>query len=95
MGLVKGEYDAKASGFLPGGASLHNCMSGHGPDAGSFERASTADVSRPERIADTLAIMFETRWVLHPTRQALESGQLQPDYQQAWQALKKNFTGAR
>ncbi len=39
MGLIRGEYDAKAEGFLPGGASLHNCMSGHGPDATSYERA--------------------------------------------------------
>ncbi|MGA9984543.1 MAG: homogentisate 1,2-dioxygenase, partial [Acidobacteriaceae bacterium] len=40
MGLVFGEYDAKAEGFLPGGASLHNCMSGHGPDAETWEKAS-------------------------------------------------------
>ena len=42
MGLVYGEYDAKAEGFLPGGGSLHNCMSGHGPDATTFEAASNA-----------------------------------------------------
>jgi homogentisate 1,2-dioxygenase len=41
MGLVYGEYDAKAEGFLPGGASLHNCMSGHGPDADTYAKAST------------------------------------------------------
>ena len=29
MGLIAGVYDAKADGFAPGGASLHNCMSGH------------------------------------------------------------------
>ena len=40
MGLVHGAYDAKAEGFAPGGASLHNCMSGHGPDAATFEKAS-------------------------------------------------------
>ncbi len=40
MGLIQGVYDAKADGFLPGGASLHNCMSGHGPDAETFEKAS-------------------------------------------------------
>ena len=33
MGLVHGAYDAKAEGFVPGGASLHNSMTGHGPDA--------------------------------------------------------------
>jgi homogentisate 1,2-dioxygenase len=36
MGLVHGTYDAKAEGFLPGGASLHNAMSAHGPDAATF-----------------------------------------------------------
>jgi homogentisate 1,2-dioxygenase len=38
MGLIHGAYDAKAEGFVPGGASLHNCMSGHGPDAATFEK---------------------------------------------------------
>ncbi len=47
MGLIAGVYDAKADGFAPGGASLHNCMSGHGPDAATFEKASRADTSRP------------------------------------------------
>ena len=28
---------AKAEGFLPGGASLHSCMSPHGPDTVTFE----------------------------------------------------------
>ncbi|EQD70625.1 homogentisate 1,2-dioxygenase, partial [mine drainage metagenome] len=45
MGLIHGVYDAKAHGFEPGGASLHNCMSGHGPDAETFERASAVDTS--------------------------------------------------
>jgi homogentisate 1,2-dioxygenase len=40
MGLIHGAYDAKAEGFSPGGASLHNSMSGHGPDAGTFEKAT-------------------------------------------------------
>ena len=44
MGLVFGAYDAKAEGFVPGGASLHNCMAGHGPDAETFERASHAEL---------------------------------------------------
>jgi hypothetical protein len=49
MGLVHGAYDAKAEGFVPGGASLHNCMSGHGPDAATFDKASSADTSKPQR----------------------------------------------
>jgi homogentisate 1,2-dioxygenase len=91
MGLVHGVYDAKAEGFLPGGASLHNSMSGHGPDAETFEKASTADLSKPDVIRDTMAFMFETRCVLRPTRQALESAQLQHDYYRCWQGLQKHF----
>lgn len=47
MGLIKGSYDAKKGGeggFVAGGASLHNVMSGHGPDAESFEGASNAEL---------------------------------------------------
>lgn len=91
MGLIHGVYDAKAEGFAPGGASLHNCMSGHGPDAATFETASRADVTRPHRIADTMAFMFETRAAIRPTRFALESPQLQNDYAQCWQGLRSHF----
>ncbi len=42
MGLIYGEYDAKAEGFAPGGLSLHNLMSGHGPDVESWKKASEA-----------------------------------------------------
>ncbi|HXF46565.1 MAG TPA: homogentisate 1,2-dioxygenase [Burkholderiaceae bacterium] len=91
MGLVAGVYDAKAEGFAPGGASLHNCMSGHGPDAETFERASRIDTSQPQYIRDTMAFMFETRTVIRPTRFALETPLLQADYYRCWQGLKKNF----
>ncbi len=90
MGLIRGQYDAKAEGFLPGGASLHNCMSGHGPDSTSYERASTA-VLQPQYLADTLAFMFETNFVCRPTRFALESAELQHEYYTCWQNLKRNF----
>ncbi|MEP6939864.1 MAG: homogentisate 1,2-dioxygenase [Rudaea sp.] len=95
MGLVHGAYDAKAGGFVPGGASLHNCMSGHGPDAASFAKASAADTTQPDHIVDTMAFMFETRAVIRPTHQALESAQLQRDYVDCWQGLKKNFRAPR
>jgi homogentisate 1,2-dioxygenase len=91
MGLITGVYDAKAHGFEPGGASLHNCMSGHGPDAASFAKASRADTSRPQRLRDTMAFMFETRSLLRPTRYALRSPQLQKDYDAVWGDLKKHF----
>jgi len=95
MGLVKGVYDAKAEGFQPGGASLHNCMTGHGPDAGTFETASRIDTREPTRIKDTMAFMFETRAVIRPTRAALESAQLQGEYYRCWQGLRKNFDPGR
>jgi homogentisate 1,2-dioxygenase len=95
MGLVHGAYDAKAGGFVPGGASLHNCMSGHGPDAASFEKASNADVAKPDHIVDTMAFMFETRAVIHPTRQALESPHRQRNYQDCWRDLRKHFAAPR
>jgi homogentisate 1,2-dioxygenase len=90
MGLIFGEYDAKAEGFLPGGGSLHNCMSGHGPDQATFEAASAAKLE-PRYLGDTLAFMFETRYVIRPTRFALETPLLQRDYWRCWQGLKKNF----
>jgi homogentisate 1,2-dioxygenase len=68
MGLVHGAYDAKAEGFVPGGASLHNCMSGHGPDAPTFDKASNADLSKADVIKDTMAFMFETRAVIRRPR---------------------------
>jgi homogentisate 1,2-dioxygenase len=91
MGLIHGVYDAKAEGFAPGGASLHNCMSGHGPDARTFDRARQADTTRPEKVDGTMAFMFETRRIIRPTRYALESGLLQKDYASCWQGLEKRF----
>ena len=91
MGLIQGVYDAKAGGFVPGGASLHNCMSAHGPDAASFEAASRADTTRPEHLVDTMAFMFESRYPLSATRFALETALLQGDYADCWLGLKKHF----
>ncbi len=91
MGLIEGQYDAKSAGFRPGGASLHNCMSGHGPDAATFDKASASDTSVPHKIDQTMAFMFETRDVICPTAHALASPQLQPDYYQCWQGFDKHF----
>jgi homogentisate 1,2-dioxygenase len=95
MGLVEGVYDAKEEGFVPGGASLHNCMSGHGPDAATFQKASRADTSRPEYLSGTMAFMFETRAVICPTPLALGLPQLQADYGECWSALPKLFSPQR
>ncbi|MBN3773112.1 homogentisate 1,2-dioxygenase [Burkholderia sp. Se-20378] len=91
MGLVHGAYDAKAEGFVPGGASLHNCMSGHGPDADTFEKASASDTTKPHKVDATMAFMFETRTLIRPTRYALDTAQLQADYFECWQGIKKHF----
>ena len=95
MGLVTGQYDAKAEGFVPGGASLHNCMSGHGPDAETFDKASEADTSKPQYLRDTMAFMFECSAIIRPTRHALESSALQRDYWKCWQGLEKRFDPAK
>ena len=91
MGLIQGVYDAKAEGFMPGGASLHNCMSGHGPDAATFEKASHIDTRTPQKVGDTMAFMFETKTMIRPSRRALESATLQSDYFECWQGLKNHF----
>ncbi|MEO7109677.1 MAG: homogentisate 1,2-dioxygenase [Polyangiaceae bacterium] len=88
MGLVHGTYDAKAGGFQPGGASLHNSMNAHGPDHASYEKAIAAELA-PHKIDDTLAIMFETRWVISPTRAALRTPCLQADYDACWTGFTK------
>jgi homogentisate 1,2-dioxygenase len=90
MGLIFGKYDAKEEGFLPGGASLHNSMSGHGPDTTTFEKAINAEL-KPEYLADTLAFMFEMRFVCRPTRWALETPLLQHDYYKTWEGLRSRF----
>jgi homogentisate 1,2-dioxygenase len=96
MGLIHGVYDAKSTGFEPGGASLHNCMSGHGPDAATFAKAVAADTSQPVHVADTMAFMFESRMVIRPTRSALHGRPpLQKDYMGVWLDLKKHFDPGR
>ncbi|MGW9498385.1 homogentisate 1,2-dioxygenase [Streptomyces prasinus] len=90
MGLIEGAYDAKAEGFVPGGGSLHNMMSAHGPDRETFERASAAEL-RPQKIDDGLAFMFETRWPVFLTPQAARAEQLQPRYDDVWQGLERHF----
>jgi homogentisate 1,2-dioxygenase len=92
MGLVHGAYDAKAEGFMPGGMSLHNSMSAHGPDRATFEKAVAADL-QPHRLTDTLAFMFETRLAVRPTRFALDTPALQADYDSCWAGFSRRFEG--
>ena len=90
MGLIGGIYDAKEAGFVKGGGSLHNSFSAHGPDFDGFEKATNAEL-QPQKLTDTLAFMFETRYILRPTKFALETPSLQKNYHECWQGLKKNF----
>lgn len=91
MGLIHGVYDAKpAGGFEPGGGSLHNCMSAHGPESEAFEQASKAEL-KPHYLKDTLAFMFETSTILRPTKFALTTKALQKNYLACWQGLKPLF----
>jgi len=88
MGLITGVYDAKASGFAPGGASLHNCMNGHGPDRESYEKAVAANLA-PTKIEGTMAFMFESQYVIRPSAWAMTSPLCQPDYDEVWADFPK------
>lgn len=94
MGLIEGNYDAKAHGFVPGGMSLHNCMTPHGPEANVFEAASNANLA-PEKYENTLAFMFESRFPIAPTEFALNTPLKQKDYIDCWQGINKHFDGAK
>lgn len=88
MGLIDGTYDAKAGGFGPGGASLHNQMAGHGPDLGSYEGAIKAELG-PHRVENTMAFMFESCHVFQPTNFAMTTPLMQLDYDDCWAGFPK------
>jgi homogentisate 1,2-dioxygenase len=90
MALLYEQYDAKKTGFEPEGMSLHNCMIPHGPEAAAFEGAGTEPLA-PVKLENTMAIMLESRYIIQPTRAALESPHLQNDYADCWSGLKRNF----
>ena len=91
MGLIYGVYDAKTGGgFVPGSSSLHNCMAAHGPDRDAFGTASTKALE-PEKLDDTMAFMFESRYLIQPTAWAMQSSALQKGYRDCWQDLPNQF----
>ncbi|MDJ1017661.1 MAG: homogentisate 1,2-dioxygenase [Paracoccaceae bacterium] len=92
MGNIYGQYDAKPHGFTPGGMSLHNMMLPHGPDREAFEGASNAELG-PEKLANTMSFMFETRFPQHLTAFAANEAPLQDDYIDCWASLEKKFDG--
>jgi len=88
MGLVHGRYDAKADGFLPGGASLHNAQSAHGPDRRTYEGA-VVEPMEPRKIDQTLAFMFETCQAFRPTRAAMACPSRQQEYDAVWSGFTR------
>ncbi|KAJ4380839.1 hypothetical protein N0V86_004201 [Didymella sp. IMI 355093] len=94
MGLIHGQYDAKTGGgFQPAGASLHNVMSGHGPDASTHEKASNAPLA-PHKVGEgSMAFMFESCLMIGVTDWGLKKCQkVQHDYNaESWEPLKPHF----
>ncbi len=88
LGLIRGTYDAKAGGFVPGGGSLHNRMSAHGPDLASWEKATHATLA-PEKLDSGLAFMFETVRPFRLTRWAAETPLRQTGYDAVWSGFAK------
>lgn len=97
MGLITGKYEAKletnnrGGGFVPGGGSLHNCMSGHGPEVKVFEKESNKKLE-PERVGDgSLAFMFESVFHFNVTKYGAEEIPIDEDYVDCWKDVKKYF----
>lgn len=94
MGMVYGKYDNKATGFYPGGASLHPCMSAHGPDDPTYEKASQEELA-PRYFEGGLAFMFESSYLFKVSKRALRTPTNQLDYPACWMPVKKNFNGTK
>lgn len=90
MGLIFGVYDAKEDGFVPGGGSLHNQMSAHGPDTNTYNKAVSTDL-KPVYQGNTMAFMFESSLVYAPTKYAATSPLLQKNYLDCWKDLPISF----
>ena len=87
MGLIYGQYDAKEEG----GASIHNCMTGHGPDLEGFTKGSAQEL-KPEKYQNTMAFMFESHYPFWPTEQVMKNeALLEEKYFECWQKLPKLF----
>lgn len=89
MGMIWGKYDAK-EGFQAGGASMHSCMSGHGPDGATFLKASEEE-QKPYYFDQGLAFMFESTYQLKLSKAAINAPNLEKDYTKCWEQLPKTF----
>lgn len=90
MGNIDGVYDAKEEGFSPGAASLHSCMSGHGPEYQVFEKASNSEL-KPIKLENTLSFMFETNFIMKVNKNSLEKGREDVNYIECWKGMKNLF----
>lgn len=96
MGLICGGYDAKkggAGGFVPGGASLHNVMSGHGPDVESHEGARNAHLTPAKVGTGSCAFMFESCLMVGVTEWGLRTcAKVQAEYSDhSWGGVKVHW----
>ncbi|KAG9251412.1 Homogentisate 1,2-dioxygenase [Emericellopsis atlantica] len=100
MGLITGGYDAKrggSGGFVPGGASLHNVMSGHGPDAASHEGARGAEL-KPQKVGEgSCAFMFESCLMMGVSEWGLRTcKKVQEGYsEESWSGVVTHWQGAK
>lgn len=94
MGLIEGSYDAK-KGFSAGGGSLHSCMTAHGPDAASYDRAVADPCDKPAFFSGGLAFMFETSCMLHLSKYALEHECLETAYGECWKSLPNRYASKK
>ncbi|KAK5659068.1 hypothetical protein OQA88_1156 [Cercophora sp. LCS_1] len=98
MGLIQGGYDAKKGGkggFVPGGASLHNVMSGHGPDRDSYEGARNTEL-KPQKVGEgSCAFMFESCLMVGVTEWGLKTCQkVQEAYNEhSWLGVEVHWKG--
>jgi homogentisate 1,2-dioxygenase len=94
--LIQGSYIAKEgglSGFQAAGASLHNCMSSHGPDSAAFDKASNEELAPVKAGVGSMAFMFESCYMVGITDWGLtKCSKLQPKYsEESWGGLRDRF----
>ncbi|MEC7839692.1 MAG: homogentisate 1,2-dioxygenase [Chlamydiota bacterium] len=91
MGLISGSYEAKEAYLKPGGGTLHNCMTPHGPDASTYQNATSGEL-KPSRVGeDALAFMFESTYILQLSDKAMDEKFLEKEYLHCWEGIKNNL----
>jgi homogentisate 1,2-dioxygenase len=94
MGNIQGQYDAKPEGFVPGSASLHSCMMGHGPDADTYAKFSNEKTAPQGPVLmnkNDLAFMFESTYIFKLSKWANAPESQQTEYYRCWAGLKSEY----